>query len=47
MPATKEPPMDTSRRGTPVIVEELGNARIWCENEHAVWVTWEPPVIEP
>jgi hypothetical protein len=38
-----EPPMDVSRRGLEVVVDELGPARIWCENAHAVWVTLDQP----
>jgi hypothetical protein len=36
-----EPPMDISRRGQRVIVEGSSPARIWCENEHAVWVVFD------
>jgi hypothetical protein len=35
-----EPLMDTSRRGAPVVVDGRA-ARIWCENEHAIWVVFD------
>jgi hypothetical protein len=33
--------MDNSRRGVQIVVTGIGAARLWCENEHAVWVTFD------